>query len=181
MTLGCSRVRLLRVLAGQRLKLRAGLLRCSSQFIAARARTVAPTRRRRLPWKGSGARSDARPRAATGGSMSDKDTPRRLEQLRGEWRERYAAKGERDADFTTLSGEPLEPIYSSLDHPVTDEPGQLGFPGLYPYTRGIHPSMYRGRPWTIRQFSGFGNARETNARYRYLIAQGGGGLSVAFD
>ena len=113
--------------------------------------------------------------------MSDKDTTRRLEQLRGEWRERYAAKGERDADFTTLSGEPLEPIYSSLDHPVTDEPGQLGFPGLYPYTRGIHPSMYRGRPWTIRQFSGFGNARETNARYRYLIAQGGGGLSVAFD
>jgi len=113
--------------------------------------------------------------------MSDKDTTRRLEQLRGEWRERYAAKGERDADFTTLSGEPLEPVYSSLDHPVTDEPGQLGFPGLYPYTRGIHPSMYRGRPWTIRQFSGFGNARETNARYRYLMAQGGGGLSVAFD
>ena len=112
--------------------------------------------------------------------MSEQDS-RRLEELRDEWRERYAEKGERDADFTTLSGEPLEPLYGSLDHPVRDEAGRLGLPGLYPYTRGIHPSMYRGRPWTIRQFSGFGNARETNARYRYLIAQGGGGLSVAFD
>jgi methylmalonyl-CoA mutase, N-terminal domain len=112
--------------------------------------------------------------------MRDKDTSR-LEELRAEWRERYAATGERDADFTTLSGEPQAALYTSLDHPDRDEAEDLGLPGLYPYTRGVHPTMYRGRPWTIRQFSGFGNARETNARYRYLIAQGGGGLSVAFD
>jgi methylmalonyl-CoA mutase N-terminal domain/subunit len=112
--------------------------------------------------------------------MRDKDTSR-LEELRAEWRERYAATGERDADFTTLSGEPQAALYTSLDHPDRDEAEDVGLPGLYPYTRGVHPTMYRGRPWTIRQFSGFGNARETNARYRYLIAQGGGGLSVAFD
>jgi len=112
--------------------------------------------------------------------MSEKDTSR-LEDLRARWQERYAATGERDADFTTLSGEQQAPLYTSLDHPDRDEAATIGVPGLYPYTRGVHPTMYRGRPWTIRQFSGFGNARETNARYRYLIAQGGGGLSVAFD
>ncbi|HEX9344208.1 MAG TPA: methylmalonyl-CoA mutase family protein, partial [Actinomycetota bacterium] len=104
-----------------------------------------------------------------------------LEQQRDRWRRRYQAAGERDADFTTLSGEPNPPLVSPLDHPERDEAAAIGFPGEYPYTRGIHATMYRGRPWTIRQFSGFGNARETNARYRYLIAQGGGGLSVAFD
>jgi methylmalonyl-CoA mutase, N-terminal domain len=92
------------------------------------------------------------------------------------WRERYAAAGEREADFTTLSGEQVEPLYG----PVDPDP-RIGVPGEYPYTRGIHPTMYRGRPWTIRQFSGFGSAAETNERYKYLIAQGGGGLSVAFD
>jgi len=112
--------------------------------------------------------------------MSEKDTSR-LEELRARWQERYAATGERDADFTTLSGEQQAPLYTSLDHPDRDEAATVGVPGQYPYTRGVHPTMYRGRPWTIRQFSGFGNARETNARYRYLIAQGGGGLSVAFD
>src|SRR6266545_5785101 len=112
--------------------------------------------------------------------MNEKDTSR-LEELRARWQERYAATGERDADFTTLSGEQQAPLYTSLDHPDRDEAATIGVPGQYPYTRGVHPTMYRGRPWTIRQFSGFGNARETNARYRYLIAQGGGGLSVAFD
>jgi methylmalonyl-CoA mutase N-terminal domain/subunit len=112
--------------------------------------------------------------------MSEKDSSR-LEELRDRWQERYAASGERDADFTTLSGEPQAALYTSLDHPERDEAATIGVPGLYPYTRGVYPTMYRGRPWTIRQFSGFGNARETNARYRYLIAQGGGGLSVAFD
>src|SRR4051812_31922424 len=92
------------------------------------------------------------------------------------WRERYDAAGERDADFTTLSGERLQPLYGPVD------PGPaIGVPGEFPFTRGIHPTMYRGRPWTIRQFSGFGSAAETNERYKYLIAQGGGGLSVAFD
>ena len=112
--------------------------------------------------------------------MSEKDSSR-LEDLRARWQERYAATGERDADFTTLSGEQQAPLHTSLDHPERDEVATIGVPGLYPYTRGVYPTMYRGRRWTIRQFSGFGNARETNARYRYLIAQGGGGLSVAFD
>ncbi len=105
----------------------------------------------------------------------------RLEQQRARWQERYRASGERDADFSTISGEPIPPLVSPLDQPDGDPAATIGFPGEYPYTRGVYSTMYRGRPWTIRQFSGFGNVRETNARYRYLIAQGGGGLSVAFD
>jgi methylmalonyl-CoA mutase, N-terminal domain len=103
----------------------------------------------------------------------------RLEEQRARWRERYQASGEREGDFTTISGEPVPPL--ATPEPDRDVAGSVGFPGEFPYTRGIHPTMYRGRPWTIRQFSGFGNVVETNARYRYLIAQGGGGLSVAFD
>jgi methylmalonyl-CoA mutase, N-terminal domain len=103
----------------------------------------------------------------------------RLEEQRARWREQYAASGEREGDFTTISGESVPPLATpDLER---DLAGSVGFPGEFPYTRGIHPTMYRGRPWTIRQFSGFGNVVETNARYRYLIAQGGGGLSVAFD
>jgi methylmalonyl-CoA mutase N-terminal domain/subunit len=97
------------------------------------------------------------------------------------WRDRYRAAGERDADFSTISGEPVPPLVSPVERPDSDLAATVGFPGEYPYTRGVYPTMYRGRPWTIRQFSGFGNVVETNARYRYLIAQGGGGLSVAFD
>jgi methylmalonyl-CoA mutase N-terminal domain/subunit len=107
--------------------------------------------------------------------------PENLEEQRKRWQEQYAAKGERDADFTTLSGEEVAPLYSPLDRAGEDAAERIGFPGQYPYTRGVYPSMYRGRPWTIRQFSGFGNARDTNQRYKYLIGQGGGGLSVAFD
>ena len=105
----------------------------------------------------------------------------RLEQQRARWQDRYRASGERDADFSTISGEPIPPLVSPLDRQDGEPAETTGFPGEYPYTRGVYPTMYRGRPWTIRQFSGFGNVRETNARYRYLIAQGGGGLSVAFD
>ena len=107
----------------------------------------------------------------------------RLEEQRARWQERYQGSGERDADFSTISGEEVPPLASPLDSAERerDLAGSVGFPGEFPYTRGIYPTMYRGRPWTIRQFSGFGNVRETNARYRYLIAQGGGGLSVAFD
>jgi methylmalonyl-CoA mutase, N-terminal domain len=109
------------------------------------------------------------------------DDPARLEELRARWRAQYAAGAERDADFTTLSGEEVAPLYSPLDHPDRDVAASIGFPGQHPFTRGVYASMYRGRPWTIRQFSGFGNAHETNLRYKYLIGQGGGGLSVAFD
>jgi methylmalonyl-CoA mutase N-terminal domain/subunit len=104
-----------------------------------------------------------------------------LERQRARWRERYERSGERDADFGTISGEAIPPLVSPLDDADRDLAGSVGFPGEYPYTRGVYPTMYRGRPWTIRQFSGFGNVHETNERYRYLIAQGGGGLSVAFD
>jgi len=88
---------------------------------------------------------------------------------------------ERMAEFTTLSGVPLERVYSAEDLEGWDPEEKLGLPGEYPYTRGPHPSMYRGRLWTMRQFSGFGTARDTNRRYRYLLDHGQTGLSVAFD
>jgi methylmalonyl-CoA mutase, N-terminal domain len=104
--------------------------------------------------------------------------PARLEEQRARWRARYEASGEREGDFTTISGEEVPPLATPEER---DLAASVGFPGEFPYTRGVYSTMYRGRPWTIRQFSGFGNVQETNARYRYLIAQGGGGLSVAFD
>ena len=94
------------------------------------------------------------------------------------YRERYASTPERDALFTTVSGEPVEPLYTADDLP---EPEQIGFPGEYPFTRGPYPSMYRGRLWTMRQFAGFGTAEETNERFRYLLEHGQTGLSTAFD
>jgi methylmalonyl-CoA mutase, N-terminal domain len=95
-----------------------------------------------------------------------------------EWREAYALTPERDATFTTLSGEPVKPLYTAADLP--DE-SAIGVPGGYPFTRGVYPSMYRGRLWTMRQFAGFGTAEETNARFRYLLDHGQTGLSTAFD
>ncbi len=83
--------------------------------------------------------------------------------------------------FATLSGEPVEPVYRSADLDGFDPDMQLGEPGEYPFTRGVYPSMYRGRLWTMRQFAGFGTAAETNERYRFLLERGQGGLSVAFD
>ena len=82
---------------------------------------------------------------------------------------------------TTLSGVPLQPLYSPVDFSDANYPDSLGFPGQSPYTRGVQPTMYRGRLWTTRIFSGYGSAEETNRRYKYLLAQGSGGLSVAFD
>ncbi|HEX6538688.1 MAG TPA: methylmalonyl-CoA mutase family protein [Candidatus Dormibacteraeota bacterium] len=84
-------------------------------------------------------------------------------------------------DFTTLSGVEVDPVYGP--HPGDAYEGfeRIGWPGEYPFTRGLYPTGYRGKPWTIRQFAGFGSARQTNERYRMLLAQGGGGLSVAFD
>ena len=94
------------------------------------------------------------------------------------FRERYSGTPERDVLFTTISGEPIEPLYTSQDLP---DPERIGFPGEYPYTRGVYPSMYRGRLWTMRQFAGYGTAEETNARFRYLLGHGQTGLSTAFD
>jgi methylmalonyl-CoA mutase N-terminal domain/subunit len=100
---------------------------------------------------------------------------------RERWQRRFDAARKRDADFTTLSGNDVEPVYGPP--PGTAYPGfeRIGWPGEYPYTRGLYPTGYRGRTWTIRQFAGFGNARQTNERYRTILANGGGGLSVAFD
>ncbi len=95
-----------------------------------------------------------------------------------EWQAAYEATPERAADFSTLSGEALEPLYTAADLPAEE---QIGFPGQYPFTRGVYPSMYRGRLWTMRQFAGFGTAVETNARFRYLLEHGQTGLSTAFD
>jgi methylmalonyl-CoA mutase N-terminal domain/subunit len=98
---------------------------------------------------------------------------------RARWQQRYDAARKQDRDFTTLSGVEVEPLYgpSSADERFE----RIGWPGEYPFTRGIHPTGYRGKPWTIRQFAGFGSARQTNERYKMILAEGGGGLSVAFD
>jgi methylmalonyl-CoA mutase, N-terminal domain len=104
--------------------------------------------------------------------------PRPMTDAERWFREKYAKTPERDALFTTISGEPVEPLYTSEDLP---DPEKIGFPGEYPFTRGVYPSMYRGRLWTLRQFAGYGTAEETNARFRYLLDHGQTGLSTAFD
>ncbi len=90
------------------------------------------------------------------------------------WPERYA-------EFVTTSGEPVKRLFTPDDVAGLDYQRDLGFPGQYPFTRGVHPTMYRGRLWTMRMFAGFGSAEETNERYKYLLAHGETGLSVAFD
>jgi methylmalonyl-CoA mutase, N-terminal domain len=104
---------------------------------------------------------------------------------RRRWQERYdAARASgrvRDADFTTLSGVETQPVYGPPEGSVDPRMERIGWPGEFPFTRGLYPTGYRGRTWTIRQFAGFGNAQQTNERYRMILARGGGGLSVAFD
>jgi methylmalonyl-CoA mutase, N-terminal domain len=102
------------------------------------------------------------------------DTPRE------EWRRRLEATPERDAEFSTISGAGIEPLYGPEDvGPELEE--RVGHPGSYPFTRGPYPSMYRGRLWTMRQFAGFGTVEETNERFQYLLDHGQTGLSTAFD
>src|SRR4051795_12701788 len=100
---------------------------------------------------------------------------------RERWQRRYDASRKRDADFSTLSGMPVEPTYGPPDGESVPGFERIGWPGEFPYTRGLYPTGYRGRTWTIRQFAGFGNARQTNQRYKMILGAGGGGLSVAFD
>ena len=95
-----------------------------------------------------------------------------IENARTRWQTRYEQSRVREVDFTTLSGLELEPAYGTDDSE---------WPGEFPFTRGLYPTGYRGRSWTIRQFAGFGNAQQTNERYRMILGRGGGGLSVAFD
>jgi methylmalonyl-CoA mutase N-terminal domain/subunit len=108
--------------------------------------------------------------------------PRLNEAERWE-RETFARAPERDAPFSTLSGEPVKPLYTEADLPegVGGPEDPVGLPGEFPYTRGVYGSMYRGRLWTMRQFAGFGTAQETNRRFRYLLEHGQTGLSTAFD
>jgi methylmalonyl-CoA mutase, N-terminal domain len=97
------------------------------------------------------------------------------------WRERYAASPERSGElFSTISGLEVDPLYTAETVEV-DAERDLGVPGSFPFTRGVYPSMYRGRLWTMRQFAGFGTAQETNERFRYLLDHGQTGLSTAFD
>src|SRR4051812_26066639 len=98
------------------------------------------------------------------------------------WRkELFDATPERQGElFSTMSGVENEPLYTP-DNVEVDYENELGYPGLYPFTRGVYPSMYRGRLWTMRQFAGFGTAEETNERFRYLLEHGQTGLSTAFD
>ena len=92
------------------------------------------------------------------------------EGARAAWREAYEASPHRQASFETMSGVPVEPVY-----------GDPPYPGQYPYTRGVYPSMYRSRLWTMRMFAGFGTAEDTNGRFKELLGAGGTGLSTAFD
>src|SRR3954463_15530096 len=106
------------------------------------------------------------------GSTDDNSDTGRGEDARSRWQECYDRSRVRDADFTTVSGMEVQPAYGT----ETSE-----WPGQFPFTRGLYPTGYRGRAWTIRQFAGFGNAEQTNHRFRMILGRGGGGLSVAFD
>jgi len=108
-------------------------------------------------------------------------TPEQIAAGRQRWQARYDRASTRDADFSTLSGTPVDPVYGPRDGESVEGFERIGWPGEFPFTRGLHATGYRGRPWTIRQFAGFGNARQTNERYKMILAEGGGGLSVAFD
>jgi len=108
-------------------------------------------------------------------------SPEEIAAGRARWQQRYDAARKRDADFTTLSGVEVQPVYGPRDGDAYEGFERIGWPGEFPFTRGLYPTGYRGRPWTIRQFAGFGNAQQTNERYKMILAAGGGGLSVAFD
>ena len=118
--------------------------------------------------------------------MYDKAKLAELAEAHDRWEETtlqntLARAPERKAAYVTTSGEPIRRLYTPLDVADLDYGDDLGNPGEYPYTRGVHSTLYRGKPWTMRMFAGFGSAEETNARYKYLLSQGNMGLSVAFD
>jgi methylmalonyl-CoA mutase N-terminal domain/subunit len=125
--------------------------------------------------------SDRKP-TTTDARRAEATSRSREEWERGTLRHALDRKGERDAEFSTVSSLPIERLYTHEDLGDAWDPAErLGFPGEYPYTRGVHPTMYRGRLWTMRQFAGMGSAAQTNARFKYLLEHGQTGLSVAFD
>ncbi|MFZ5518703.1 MAG: acyl-CoA mutase large subunit family protein [Candidatus Zhuqueibacterota bacterium] len=111
---------------------------------------------------------------------SDK-TKNQVEQLQKIWEEKARKSKTIDKKYITVSGEEVNPLYTPLDTEHIDFGRDINFPGEFPYTRGVHATMYRGKPWTMRQFAGMGNAEQTNERYHYLLKSGQTGLSVAFD
>ncbi len=118
--------------------------------------------------------------------MYDKKKLEDIKQAKGEWEDKFVNKTlkrfpERKEEFETDSGIPVNRVYTPEDLEDFDYQKDLGFPGEYPYTRGVQPTMYRGRFWTMRQYAGFGSSEETNKRFKYLLDQGQTGLSVAFD
>ncbi|MEA2087366.1 MAG: methylmalonyl-CoA mutase family protein [Candidatus Caldatribacteriota bacterium] len=118
--------------------------------------------------------------------MFDKEKMKKIKQLKKEWENNVVQKTlkrfpERKDKFVTGSGKEVERLYTPVNLEDSDHNKDLNFPGQYPYTRGVQPTMYRGRFWTMRQYAGFGTAEESNKRYKYLLEQGQTGLSVAFD
>ncbi|HEX6818067.1 MAG TPA: methylmalonyl-CoA mutase family protein, partial [Ktedonobacterales bacterium] len=118
--------------------------------------------------------------------LFNQDEVARIERERQEWEASALAKAtrrvpERHPNATTQSGMPIKRLYTPEDNARLDYDRDLGFPGEYPYTRGVQPTMYRAKPWTMRMFAGFGTAEETNERFKYLLKEGQMGLSVAFD
>ena len=118
--------------------------------------------------------------------MFDKSNLESIEEALKHWehvtlRESLSRRPERREEFITTSSEPVNRLYTPLDLAGTDYMRDIGLPGEFPYTRGVHPTMYRGRLWTMRMFAGFGTAEETNQRFKYLLEQGQTGLSIAFD
>jgi methylmalonyl-CoA mutase N-terminal domain/subunit len=119
--------------------------------------------------------------------MFDKEEMKKIKQLNKEWENNVVQKTlerfpeRKEKKFVTGSGKEVERLYTPENLEESDYNKDLNFPGQYPYTRGVQPTMYRGRFWTMRQYAGFGTAEESNKRYKYLLDQGQTGLSVAFD
>ena len=105
-------------------------------------------------------------------AQSGQPGPDDLAAGRARWQRRFDESRVRAADFSTLSGVEVDPVYGPPDGSVVPGFERIGWPGEFPFTRGIHATGYRGKPWTIRQFSGFGNAQQTNERYKMLLAAG---------
>src|SRR5260221_742881 len=129
--------------------------------------------------------SDMQPAVVEQGSLFDKETLEQLKVERKHWEESVVEKSqermpERD-NLITTSSVPIKRIYTPQDNEQLDYSRDIGLPGEYPYTRGVQPTMYRAKPWTMRMFAGFGTAEDTNKRFKYLLSQGQTGLSTAFD
>ena len=104
-----------------------------------------------------------------------------LAKERAKWEDRISNASETRNEFVTTSSRPVQRLYTPYEIANVDYNSDIGFPGEFPFTRGVYPTLYRGRLWTMRQYAGYATAEESNARYRYLIEQGQMGLSVAFD